>query len=48
MLDAMGKIQEIHGKVKHKVLTKGYLAAMDKGKSTLVVATMHVESPVGL
>ncbi len=46
MLDAMGKIQEIDADDKHEVLAKGYLAAIDRGKSTLVVAPTHAEAAV--
>ncbi|WP_286763579.1 MULTISPECIES: MobF family relaxase [Rhodopirellula] len=44
MLDAMGKIQEIDADNKHEVLAAGFLSAMDKGKSTLVVAPTHAEA----
>ncbi|QDV42513.1 Multifunctional conjugation protein TraI [Stieleria neptunia] len=43
MLDRMGKIIEIDAEKKHEVLATSYLSAMDRGKSTLVVAPTHAE-----
>ncbi|WP_436717749.1 MobF family relaxase [Roseiconus lacunae] len=43
MLDRMGKVVEIDAEKKDHVLASHYLSAMDRGKSTLVVAPTHAE-----
>lgn len=43
LLDELGKIQEIDGEDRHRLLAETYLKASKAGKSTLVVAPTHAE-----
>ncbi|WP_425400410.1 MobF family relaxase [Aeoliella sp.] len=44
LLDSLGKIKEISSNDRHAELAKTYLGAIEKGKSSLVVAPTHAEA----